>query len=99
MISYKFSCVDGFDEATGICLFDEFADVSEFGCREEEVRNGLEEGRDLLIPFKDFKALCLGDSSWLKEEWEYYIYPSRNRRRRYTWRMTQRPMFIISGHE
>ena len=70
---YQFNCVDGFDPE-GDCLFPLFADASEFGCREEDFRNGVESGDDEFLTRKEFRKSCEVIFP-IKKSWEYYIYP------------------------
>jgi len=75
--SYVGNCSNLFDKDSGECLFDIFRDVSDFGCKEEEIRNQIEEGREVLLSFDDFLSLVNIEAIQNKDlqNFEFYFYP------------------------
>jgi hypothetical protein len=75
--SYVGNCSDSFDIDSGDCLFDFFRDVSDFACKEEEIREQIDEGREILLSLNDFSALVDIKPIINKnlKNFEFYFYP------------------------
>lgn len=73
---YIGDCTNSFD-SSGECIFSIFRDVSDFAAKEEEIREQIEEGRDLLLSFEDFSYLVNVEVLQDKDinNFEFYFYP------------------------
>ena len=75
--SYVGNCSDSFDEDSGECLFDFFRDTSDFACKDEEIREQIDEGREILLSLNDFAVLVDIEPISNKDlkSFEFYFYP------------------------
>ena len=75
--SYVGNCSDSFDIDSGECLFDFFRDASDFACKEEEIREQIDEGREILLSLNDFEVLVdiKPISNKDLKSFEFYFYP------------------------
>jgi len=76
-VQYIGNCTDSFCKNTGDCQNSCFVDVSDFGNKEEEFRDEVDNGRDLFMTFDEFKSI-VGDepilASFEGKNMEYYFY-------------------------
>jgi hypothetical protein len=75
--SYVGNCANLFDSKSGYCLIDIFNNVSDFANKEEEVRNLIDDGNDILLSFEEFSSLVdfRGILDKNTENFEFYFYP------------------------
>ena len=76
--SYVGNCTDIF-APDGDCLLNIFLNVSDFAGKEEEIREALAEGREVLLSLDEFQKLTnvnevLGKRN-LENDFEFYFYP------------------------
>ena len=75
--SYAGNCLNSFNVDDGECLFDFFKDVSDFAYKEEEIREQINEGREILLSLNDFSNLVNISPIQNKnlKNFEFYFYP------------------------
>lgn len=71
---YIGNCSNIFDSDGGECIFPIFRDVSDFANKEEEFRDELDEGRDLLLSKEEFLILAEHKDFLDNPNMEFYFY-------------------------
>lgn len=73
---YVGNCTDIFDRSSGECLIDIFRDVSDFGCKEEDLREQIEDGRETVLSLDEFSNIVDIDCLMGKDlsGFEFYFY-------------------------